>query len=85
MKFLNSILLLSAVAMNTVRGEVKYFSKCIKDGDFAITFDDGPSLDYTNMILDTLDEFNVKATFFVNGRNCVDITTNPTAQVSILF
>lgn len=32
------------------------------------------------MILDTLDEFNVKATFFVNGKNCVDITTNPTAQ-----
>jgi len=80
MKFLNSIILMSSIVMNSVHGEVKYFSKCIKDGDFAITFDDGPSLDYTKMVLDTLDEFNVKATFFVNGKNCVDITTNPTAQ-----
>ncbi|ORX47587.1 glycoside hydrolase/deacetylase [Piromyces finnis] len=66
--------------MNSVRGDVKYFSKCINEGDFAITFDDGPNLDYTNMILDILDEFDVKATFFVNGKNCVNITANTAAQ-----
>eukprot|EP00833_Pecoramyces_ruminatium_P003441 jgi/Orpsp1_1/1177473/evm.model.c7180000061569.1 len=80
MKFLNTILLLASVAMNSVHGEVKYFSKCINDRDFAITFDDGPSLDYTSKVLDVLDEFHVKATFFVNGKNCVDITENKTAR-----
>ena len=32
-----------------------------------LTFDDGPS-DQTNEILDILDDYGVKATFFVNGR-----------------
>ncbi|SDW01258.1 Peptidoglycan/xylan/chitin deacetylase, PgdA/CDA1 family [Lachnospiraceae bacterium KHCPX20] len=32
-----------------------------------LTFDDGPS-NNTDRILDTLDDYNVKATFFVNGR-----------------
>ncbi len=84
MKFLNSILVLSALTINAVHGEVKYFNHCINNGDFAITFDDGPDLSHTEMVLDILDEFNVKATFFVNGKNCVDITSNPTAQVCIL-
>jgi peptidoglycan/xylan/chitin deacetylase (PgdA/CDA1 family) len=33
-----------------------------------LTFDDGPSI-YTNRVLDILKEYNVKATFFVNGRS----------------
>ena len=33
-----------------------------------LTFDDGPSI-YTNEILDILDEYNVKATFFVIGKD----------------
>lgn len=33
-----------------------------------LTFDDGPSI-YTNEILDILKEYNVKATFFVVGKN----------------
>lgn len=32
-----------------------------------LTFDDGPS-DNTNAILDVLDDYNVKATFFVTGK-----------------
>ncbi|ORX86857.1 glycoside hydrolase/deacetylase [Anaeromyces robustus] len=80
MKYLNSIIFLSSLAISAIRGEVKYFSKCVKNGDFAITFDDGPSLDYSNAILDILDEYKVKATFFVNGKNCVDITTNDLAK-----
>jgi peptidoglycan/xylan/chitin deacetylase (PgdA/CDA1 family) len=32
-----------------------------------LTFDDGPSA-YTNRVLDILKKYNVKATFFVNGR-----------------
>lgn len=36
----------------------------------ALTFDDGPSI-YTKRVLKILDKFNVKATFFVLGRNVV--------------
>ncbi len=35
----------------------------------AITFDDGPNEPYTSQILDILDKYNVKATFFMVGRN----------------
>ncbi|MBQ7125185.1 MAG: polysaccharide deacetylase family protein [Clostridia bacterium] len=40
----------------------------------ALTFDDGPHESYTSEILDILDEYKIKATFFVIGRNC---TENP--------
>ena len=36
-----------------------------------LTFDDGPSI-YTNDILDILDRYQVKATFFVVGREGTD-------------
>ena len=35
----------------------------------AFTFDDGPGPKWTSMVLDTLDEFNVPATFFMVGQN----------------
>ena len=35
----------------------------------ALTFDDGPHPKYTSEILDILDKYDVKATFFVIGRN----------------
>jgi peptidoglycan/xylan/chitin deacetylase (PgdA/CDA1 family) len=35
----------------------------------ALTFDDGPNEPYTSEVLDILDEYNVKATFFVVGEN----------------
>lgn len=38
--------------------------KCI-----ALTFDDGPHPKYTKQILDILDKYNAKATFFVVGKN----------------
>lgn len=38
--------------------------KCI-----ALTFDDGPHPKYTPQILDILDKYNAKATFFVIGKN----------------
>lgn len=34
-----------------------------------LTFDDGPSTNVTPRILNTLDEYNIKATFFVTGAN----------------
>lgn len=35
----------------------------------ALTFDDGPNEPYTSEVLDILDGYNVKATFFVIGKN----------------
>ncbi len=37
--------------------------------DFAITFDDGPHAEYTPKILEVLERYQAKATFFVSGRN----------------
>ncbi|KAL5615046.1 uncharacterized protein BROUX77_000883 [Berkeleyomyces rouxiae] len=41
---------------------------CKVPGTMAITFDDGPYL-YTNDLLDILAEYDVSATFFINGKN----------------
>ncbi|KAI5465418.1 hypothetical protein BGZ63DRAFT_103798 [Mariannaea sp. PMI_226] len=52
-------------------GSVPYGSiitQCTESGVIALTFDDGPYL-YTEAILDVLDSYNVKATFFVAGNN----------------
>jgi peptidoglycan-N-acetylglucosamine deacetylase len=40
-----------------------------KEKIVALTFDDGPHRIYTNKILDILEEYQAKATFFVLGRN----------------
>lgn len=40
-----------------------------EDKTIALTFDDGPHPVYTEQILDVLDEYGVKATFFVIGKN----------------
>jgi peptidoglycan/xylan/chitin deacetylase (PgdA/CDA1 family) len=37
----------------------------------ALTFDDGPDLDFTPQILDVLERYDVKATFFALGYNAV--------------
>ncbi|KAL7791552.1 carbohydrate esterase family 4 protein [Trichoderma ceciliae] len=52
-------------------GDVPYAStitKCDNPGHVALTFDDGP-YEYTAQLLDILDEYNVKATFFIAGNN----------------
>ncbi|CAG8593872.1 6723_t:CDS:2, partial [Dentiscutata heterogama] len=41
---------------------------CHNMNTIALTFDDGPR-PWTNDLLDTLDEANIKATFFINGHN----------------
>ena len=38
-----------------------------KDKVIALTFDDGPSDEYTQDILDTLKKYDARATFFVVG------------------
>jgi peptidoglycan/xylan/chitin deacetylase (PgdA/CDA1 family) len=41
---------------------------CTVPGVVALTFDDGPFI-YTEHVLDLLDQYDAKATFFINGEN----------------
>jgi len=43
-------------------------TRCTTPGVVALTFDDGPSF-HTPHILDLLDQYGAKATFFINGEN----------------
>ncbi|KAF4447836.1 bifunctional xylanase deacetylase [Fusarium albosuccineum] len=41
---------------------------CNRNGDIALTYDDGPYT-YTEDLLDLLEQYNAKATFYITGRN----------------
>ncbi|KAJ3529150.1 hypothetical protein NM208_g9886 [Fusarium decemcellulare] len=41
---------------------------CNRNGDIALTYDDGPYT-YTEDLLDLLQQYNAKATFYITGRN----------------
>lgn len=45
------------------------FSAPVRQKVVALTFDDGPSAKFTPRILDILDKYHVKATFFLIGKN----------------
>lgn len=49
---------------------------CTVPGVVALTFDDGPYT-YTSHILDLLDQYNAKATFFINGDNFSNNVDDP--------
>jgi peptidoglycan/xylan/chitin deacetylase (PgdA/CDA1 family) len=51
-----------------VFGKVYYQAKT-PEKMVALTFDDGPNEPYTSQILDLLEQYDVKATFFVVGKN----------------
>lgn len=46
----------------------RLYKSCAVPGVVALTFDDGPG-PYTEIVLDTLKMYNMKATFFLLGRN----------------
>ena len=46
----------------------------LDDGEVVLTFDDGPALSSTKLVLDALAAECVKATFFMLGRNAVEAT-----------
>jgi len=77
---LKSILLVAAAAIASANAKINSYDRCVQNGMFALTFDDGPSLEYTEKVLDVLKKHDVKASFFVNGKNCVDVATNAKAQ-----
>ena len=47
----------------------EYYFKRNKYNKIALTFDDGPHPVYTEKILEILEKYNVKATFFIIGQN----------------
>jgi peptidoglycan/xylan/chitin deacetylase (PgdA/CDA1 family) len=47
------------------------YESCNDRNTWALTYDDGPSTQFTPALLDYLDQQNVKATFFVIGLNIV--------------
>ncbi|KAG8909125.1 Carbohydrate esterase 4 protein, partial [Tulasnella sp. 408] len=58
-------------ALNVVRQATggTVYTSCSAPNTVAITFDDGPYI-YNADIVNTLGQYNAKATFFVNGNNC---------------
>lgn len=76
------LLSLSLLAFPTAAEEEGTFLPTVfRHGDYesgegqkrvAITFDDGPHRTYTEQILNLLDEYHIRATFFVVGQNVQD-------------
>jgi len=61
----------------------RVYSRAIASSQYALTFDDGPTRQSTEPILDTLGELNVRATFFVVGANvrrCPDLVARMHAE-----
>ena len=50
-------------------GGFVYKSVCTSEKKIALTFDDGPHSVYTEKILEILKEYDIKATFFIIGKN----------------
>ncbi|XP_037028037.1 chitin deacetylase ARB_04768-like [Bradysia coprophila] len=63
--------------INSLNNDDGIYSECINYGDFAITFDDGPSSN-TEAVLDVLKAKGVHATFFINGDNFESIDDQAT-------
>lgn len=53
-----------------------------KPGYIALAYDDGP-FQYTDALIDLLDDNGIKATFFVNGRNFWWSDSNPDGKKTI--
>ncbi|OUM68564.1 carbohydrate esterase family 4 protein, partial [Piromyces sp. E2] len=60
--------------------EFKYYYECKNPKHWALTFDDGP-YDYDMELLDLLKKKGVKATFFINGNNVMDIRSDEGKEI----
>jgi len=56
---------------------------CTVPNTVALTFDDGP-FDYTEHVLDLFDQYDAKATFFLNGHNWGYMTDRPDTVVRMI-
>lgn len=64
----------AVITINAVRPESNFYGPVVSYAGttqkvVALTFDDGPYPPYTSQILDVLQQYQVKATFFVIGQN----------------
>jgi peptidoglycan/xylan/chitin deacetylase (PgdA/CDA1 family) len=60
------------------------FDENANRSEIALTFDDGPDTEgYTARVLDALRSANVRATFFINTQNAVDVNTSSSAQALV--
>jgi len=57
-----------------------YYSSCVNDKYWAMTFDDGPYI-YDHKLLSLLKKKGVKATFFVTGASAMGIETHKAKQI----
>jgi len=60
---------------STPASSFKYYNHCVNKKDWALSFDDGP-YKFDMDLLDFLKEKGVKATFFINGHNVLNIDTS---------
>lgn len=65
------------------RAQAQVYSQCSNAGQWALTFDDGPSRNVPGLV-ERLNSLGIKATFFVNGRNIADLS-NPTGPDAIIL
>jgi peptidoglycan/xylan/chitin deacetylase (PgdA/CDA1 family)/GT2 family glycosyltransferase len=61
-------------AYHGVNPRSRFYGKVLSNGDrnrlrVALTFDDGPNEPYTSQVLDMLEQYRIKATFFIIGEN----------------
>jgi len=62
----------SSSSSSSEKAKFQIYYECKNKNEWALTFDDGP-YKYDMELLDLLAKYNIKATFFVNGDNVLDI------------
>ena len=67
--FLIALALFLPVCASAVQSRTIFHSDDCDEKTIALTFDDGPHPRYTGQILEILDKYDVKATFFFVGQN----------------
>lgn len=63
-------------AYHSVNPRSRFYGKVCSNGDrnrlrIALTFDDGPNEPYTSQVLSILEQYRIKATFFIIGENAL--------------
>jgi peptidoglycan/xylan/chitin deacetylase (PgdA/CDA1 family) len=76
-RLMNVIILILFISFASCVLSLESFARSVWNGDktrnvVALTFDDGPKPEYCQPILDMLDKYGAKATFFVVGREAKD-------------
>ena len=64
----------SLFAYHGINPRSRFYGKVLSNGDrnhprIALTFDDGPNEPYTSQVLNILEQYRIKATFFIIGKN----------------